>query len=77
MEMEFTLHVVLYTLEGEDRFKVMAATPDSEEPMDVTNHYEVVSIQTPDGRCGFATLPKIPAPPEGPPNRLIPESEGG
>ena len=56
--MEFTLHVVIYTLEGEDRFKVMAATPESEEPVDVTLHYEVTAIQTEDGRAGFAVLPK-------------------
>lgn len=56
--MELSLHVVIYTLEGEDRFKVMAATPDSEELVDVTAHYEVTAIQTEDGRCGFATLPK-------------------
>lgn len=56
--MEFTLHVVLYTLEGEDRFKVMAATPDCDEPTDVTGHYEVTAIQTEDGRAGFAVLPK-------------------
>lgn len=65
MEMEISLHVVIYTTEGEDRFKVMAATPGSEELVDVTAHYEVTAIQTEDGRAGFAVLPKIPAPAEG------------
>lgn len=76
--MEISLHVTIYTLEGQDRFKVMAATPDSEELVDVTEHYVVSSVTTEDGRAGFAVIPSIaPAPPEGPPNRLIPEMEGG
>lgn len=58
LEMEFRLHVVIYTFEGGDRFKVMAGTPESEEPVDVTAHYDVTSIQTEDGRAGFAVVPK-------------------
>ena len=60
LEMELSLHVVIYTLEGEDRFKVMAATPGSEELVDVTAHYEVTSVKSEDGRAGFAVMPKIP-----------------
>lgn len=58
MEMEFRLHVVIYTFEGEDRFKVMAGTPESDDSVDVTAHYDVIAIQTEDGRAGFAVLPK-------------------
>jgi hypothetical protein len=58
MDMEFSLHVTLYTLDGEDRFKVMALLPGDEELTDVTEHYEVTAIQTEDGRAGFAVLPR-------------------
>lgn len=57
--MEVSLHVVLYTFEGDDRFKVMAATKKDEELVDVTERYEVRTIVSEDGRAGFAVLPLI------------------
>ena len=62
MEMEFSLHVVIYTFEGEDRFKVMAATPGSDETVDVTANYEVTSVVSEDGRAGFAVMPRLMVP---------------
>lgn len=58
MELELQLHVTIYTLDGEDRFKVMASPLGTEKLTDVTEHYEVTSITTEDGRAGFAVVPK-------------------
>jgi hypothetical protein len=58
MELELQLHVTIYTLDGEDRFKVMASPPGDEELTDVTEHYEVASVVSEDGRAGFTVLPK-------------------
>jgi hypothetical protein len=58
MELELSLHVTIYTMGDQDCFKVMAATADSKELVDVTAHYEVTSIVTEDGRAGFAVVPK-------------------
>lgn len=56
------LHITLYQTEEGDRFKVNAVDPDDPEKMsDVTEDYEVVAIQTPDGRGGFAVLQKADA----------------
>ena len=59
------LHITLYQTEEGDRFKVNAVDAnDPEKMLDVTDDYEIVAIETPDGRGGFAVLQKADAPVE-------------
>lgn len=52
-----SLHLTIYDLEGdEDRFKVTAVDTEDGEPIDVTDQYEVVAVETPEGRGGFAVF---------------------
>ncbi|GAF71792.1 unnamed protein product [marine sediment metagenome] len=53
-----SLHITLYTQEVDDRFKITAVDPESGEPSDVTDQYEVVAAATPEGREGFAVFRK-------------------
>ena len=52
------LTLTLYNMEdgAGDRFHAAAIDADTGEPIDVTDQYEVVAIQTPDGRTGFAVF---------------------
>ncbi len=53
-----SLHITLYTTEMGDQFKVMKVT-DEGSLADVTSTYDVTSVQTEDGRTGFAVVPKV------------------
>lgn len=55
------LSVTVYDDDGEDRYKVMATTPEG-GLADVTHLYEVAGTHV-DGREGFVVLPKVEAPP--------------
>lgn len=50
-----SLHVTIYDQGQGGQFKVMAAGFD-DELVDVTDKYEVVAIQTDDGKKGFAVV---------------------
>ena len=59
------LHITLYQTEEGDRFKVNAVDPDDPDKLkDVTEDYDIVAMQTTDGREGFAVLKKVEAPAE-------------
>ena len=55
-----SLSMTLYTIDGEDgdRFKMIVICPDTGEPIDVTEQYEVVAVEI-DGRSGFAVLKSL------------------
>jgi hypothetical protein len=50
------LHVLLYELEGEDRFHVHSVQADG-DPIDVTKQYQVMATEIPEtGQQGFVVL---------------------
>lgn len=52
-----TLNITIYNLnEDEDRFKVTAIDSKNGEPVDVTDQYELVSVETPEGQPGFGVF---------------------
>lgn len=55
------LHVLLYEVDGEDRFHVHAVVDGQPEPVDVTEQYELIAAHNPEtGQRGFAVLKKLP-----------------
>ncbi len=52
-----SLHVTLYTTEEGDQFKVMTVS-DEGTLVDATVDYDVTSVETEDGRPGWAVIPK-------------------
>jgi len=52
------LHVLLYELDGEDRFHVHSVK-GKDELVDVTEHYQVVASEIPEtGQKGFTVMKK-------------------
>lgn len=53
------LHLLVYEVDGEDRFHVHAIVEGKPEPVDVTDQYEMVAAHNPEtGQQGFALLKK-------------------
>jgi len=56
MGLSVDLVITLYTLDGEDRFKVVVPTED--DVVDVTDQFEVATAVTEDGREAITLIKK-------------------
>lgn len=64
--MDLQLHITLYEVDGQPRFKVHAFTPLTNENVDVTEQYTVVAAEDPEtGRQGFTVLKALEEPAHG------------
>lgn len=55
--MDLQLHITLYEIEGTQRFKVHALSPETGTTIDVTEQYQVLAAEDPEtGRKGFTVM---------------------